>query len=101
MRRVRLTITATAACEDDRWLALVPAETIEMVAGLPEVRDGAAPYAREGSMSHAQKDYLHGVVRTTVRYTTLARFKWWHFLLPDWALRRLVDGTGTLGWLSK
>ncbi len=101
MRRIRLTITAETSAHDDRPLSGSVADTIKMVAGLPDVRDGCSPYARGGSLLYAGKDAEWYSPPTQVTYACLARFKWWHFLLPDWALRHLVDLSDPLAWLKQ
>ena len=96
MRRIRITITAEAAVDDDRWLSRDVARAAREVAARDSVRSGCSPYAFTDveQVRHnyhdilANKDFL---IETMVAVTYTARFRWWHFLLPAWVLRRLPD----------
>lgn len=83
-RHASITITAYATTRDDRFLARALAHAVVEIAEARRVQDGCEPHAFE-CMVVVPSGHVYGNTVVTVRY--VAKFKWWHWLIP-WGFRR-------------
>lgn len=105
-RRARITITAEAECDDDRFLARSIAQAVrQFTAGCPSFWDGSEPHVVTETVlvrgkthtSLEQPVFTFIEPDTDVKVTYVARFRWWHFLLPA----KLIRYGDPLKWLRK
>lgn len=91
MRRIRVSITAEATCDDDRWLSRTVAIAAKAVAAREHVMSGTTPYVFSATIDvpDVQQWSVDGTMTLrpglppqSVRVTYVARFKWWHWIVP-------------------
>lgn len=97
-RRVKVTITAEAMCDDDRWLSRDIACAARDVASRSNATNGVEPYYYADVVQVRNSVTPDVTTVTYVKVTYVARFLWWHFLVPA----RFVRGSrDPLGWLRR